>query len=156
MLFKVPYVIHKHDATHAGLHFDLRMKIPKKRLLASFALPKCKFPKKSGEKVLAVRTPDHGRYWLYYQGEIPKGEYGAGTIKIVQKGEAEIYGWSKKHITFRIEGDVANGKYSLIKFKGKRDKVNTWILVRVKNQSRSVSENFITRKLKELELQDDV
>jgi len=148
MSFTVPYVIHKHDADRAGSHYDLRIKIPKKRLLASFALPKLKFPKDSTEKVLAIRTNDHGRYWMYYQGEIPKGEYGAGKISIVQKGQAEIFGWNSKHITFSIEGPIATGRFSLIKFKGKRDNANTWILIKTKEQKKTVSENYITINIK--------
>lgn len=130
----VPYVIHEHDAKRAGHHLDFRIKFPNKNLAASWAIPKGEFPRKPGEKVLAVRTNDHGRYWLYIDNlTIPEGEYGAGTIKILQKGKAEIYGWSDKHITFVIKGSVANGRYSIIKFNGrKEDKGNTWVLIKTK------------------------
>jgi bifunctional non-homologous end joining protein LigD len=133
----VSYVIHEHKADRAGIHWDFRMQIPNKNLLASFALPKSQFPKKPGDKVLAVRTNDHGRYWLYMNNTtIPKGEYGAGTIKIIQDGKAEILGWSNTHITFKIKGRKVSGRYSLIKFKPKRAEgnVDTWFLVKTKKQ----------------------
>jgi len=131
-----PYVIHVHDALKAGQHWDLRIQIPNKRLLASWAIPRAVFPKNPGDKVLAVKVNDHGRYWLYMDNQtIPKGEYGAGTIKILQKGNAEIEGWSNNHITFRIRGRVVNGRYVLIKFKPRPgEKEDTWYLVKTKRQ----------------------
>jgi len=147
-VYNSPYVIHEHLAKRAGPHYDFRIKIPGKNLLASFALPKSQFPKEYGDKVLAIRTNDHGRYWLFFQGDIPDGEYGAGSIKIVQKGNAEILGWSSSYITFRISGPTVSGRFTLIKFKGK-DKANTWVLIRTKEkeetnkESKSVTEKYI-------------
>lgn len=133
--YKTPYVLHEHNANRAGLHYDFRFKMPSKNLLYSFALPKAHFPNKIGEKCLAVRTNDHGRYWLFFQGEIPKGEYGAGTIKIIQKGELELLGLGPGYITFRIHGDIADGRFSLIKFKGKEGgKTDTWVLIKIKEK----------------------
>ena len=133
----VPYVIHEHDADKAGKHFDLRLKIPNKNLLESWALPKAKFPSKPGEKVLAIQGSPHGRYWLYMDNlDIPEGEYGAGHIKIVQKGLCSIEGWNNdKYITFNIKGQIANGRFSLIKIKDKENRQeNLWILVKNKDQ----------------------
>lgn len=134
------YVLHKHDAKTSGLHYDLRVSIPNRDLLASFALPKAKIPQKPGEKVLAVRTNDHGRYWLNIENmTIPKGEYGEGEITTLQRGVCEIEGWSNNHITFRIKGDtkdLLNGRYALIKFRGTKsgDRNNLWILLKTKEQ----------------------
>ena len=111
------YVIHEHDAKRAGKHYDLRIQIPRKRLLASWALPKGRIPQKYLEKVLAIRTNDHGNYWLFFQGEIPEGEYGAGTIKIIESGQVEVLGWSNKFITIKANGKLLNGRFHLNKFR---------------------------------------
>lgn len=134
------FIIHQHDAKQAGLHFDLRISIPNRDLLASFALPKMRIPQSPGDKVLAVRTNDHGRYWINVDKmDIPDGEYGAGKITTFDKGRIEIEGWSKDHITFQIRSSVKdsfNGRYALIKFKGGKthDRDNLWVLVKTKKQ----------------------
>lgn len=135
-----PFVIHSHNADTAGLHFDLRVQIPNRSSLASFALPKHKIPQNPGEKVLAVRGADHGKMWLYVDNlEIPKGNYGAGTIEIFQTGKCEIEGWSNNHITFRVKGTVKDGldgRFALIRFRGSKtsDRNNLWILIKTKEQ----------------------
>lgn len=135
------FILHKHDAKTAGLHWDFRVSIPNRDLLASFAIPKARIPQKPGDKVLLVRTSDHGRYWLNIENmTIPDGEYGAGEITTLQKGVCEIEGWSNNHITFVIHGDknieYFNGRYALIKFKGSKthDRENLWVLVKTKKQ----------------------
>lgn len=135
------FILHEHNAKTAGLHYDLRIKIPNRELLASFALPKAKIPQNPGEKVLAVRTNDHGLYFLNVDHMIiPPGDYGEGEIKSVQKGICEIEGWGKEHITFIIKGEkntpYFNGRFALIKFKGKKnsDRDNLWVLVKTKKQ----------------------
>lgn len=135
VIASVKYVIQEHFAKRAGRHYDLRIKYPFKNLAASWAIPKVHFPDNPGEKVLAVRTQDHGRYWLYIDRlDIPQGERGAGYIKTVQTGKALIYGWTYRHITFYIEGSVATGRFSLIKFPSKEKKTDTWIMIKTKKQ----------------------
>ncbi|MGC9309905.1 MAG: DNA polymerase ligase N-terminal domain-containing protein, partial [Candidatus Nanoarchaeia archaeon] len=111
--YKTKYVIHDHYATHH--HFDLRIK--KGNKLPSWALPKAYIPQNDGEKILAVRTPDHDLYWMTFKGEIPKGEYGAGKVDIYESGECIIHKWSD-HIIVEFLGEKAKGFYSLIKTKG--------------------------------------
>lgn len=143
MYAEVKYVIHKHDAKKAGEHFDLRIEIPygpNKGKLASFAIPKAKFPD-DNEKLLAIRTPDHSRSWLTINGTfvIDPGEYGEGVITVFQKGKMNLDGFSDKYITFTIEhGEHINGRFSLIKFRGNKanDKQNLWILMRVKQKDK--------------------
>ncbi len=135
------FILHQHDAKTAGLHYDLRISIPNRDSLASFAIPKHKIPQKPGEKVLAVKGNDHGRVWLNIEDmTIPEGEYGAGVISTIQKGIVEIEGWSPNHITMRINGhstkEGLNGRYALIRFSGSKsgDRNNLWILVKTKTQ----------------------
>jgi bifunctional non-homologous end joining protein LigD len=130
------YVIHEHFANKAGHHYDLRIEYPNKKLIASWAIPKHIFPKEIGDKVLTVKVNDHGRYWLSVDNmTIDEGEYGAGKIKLIQKGIATVYGWSDTHVTFKIEGTIATGTFTLIKFKPKgNEKVDTWVMIRIKDK----------------------
>ena len=128
------FILHKHVSKTAGLHYDLRISIPNSDLLASFAIPKARVPKFPGEKVLCVKTSDHGRYWLNIENmTIPDGEYGAGEITNLQRNVCDIERWYANYITFIVPNDVNNeyfnGRYSLIRFKGS-DRENLWILVK--------------------------
>ncbi len=122
--YKTKFVIHDHHATHH--HFDLRIK--KGNKLASWALPKAHLPKKDGEKILAVKTPDHDLYWLTFKGEIPEGEYGAGKVDIYDSGECIIHKWSDT-IVVNFNGKKTKGFYSLIKTKG-----DNYILIRMNQE----------------------
>lgn len=131
------YILQQHNSKTAGLHYELHISFPNHDLLASFAIPKAKIPKIPGDKVLCVKTSDHGRIWLNIENmTIPDGEYGAGEISTISKGVCDIYGWSSNHITLIVPDDVNNeyfnGRYDLIKFKGDRFE-NLWILVKREN-----------------------
>lgn len=133
------YILVEHDAKIAGKHIDLRISIPNRSMLASFAIPKGNIPQVPGTKVLMIRTHNHGRYHLYIDNmDIPDGEYGAGTIKKLEKGNVEVIGWSDKYITlqFRNSSYFASGRYLMVKFKGKqkRDKgqQDLWIMMKLK------------------------
>lgn len=125
---KAKYVIQEHDAKKAGKHYDLRIQYAKKPALASFAIPKSRFPEEN-EKILAIRVPDHSLEWLTRTKPIEKG-YGTGTYKIVQSGEAEIFKWNGYIIAFEIHGPVADGRFILIKLHGKNK--DSWLLMRSK------------------------
>lgn len=133
----VEFVLQRHDANVAGTHMDFRIQYPndpkKSHLLASWAIPRAIVPS-VGAKVLAVRTPDHGWHWLSFKGKIEKG-YGAGTVKIIQRGKLEIELWTDSHIVFRSHGgSPIKGKYSLIKFgKVKNKNQEAWIILKHKD-----------------------
>jgi len=129
----VPFVLQLHDAYRAGRHYDLRLQYLYKQKLSSWALPKANIPTKSGDGVKAIRTPDHNKTWLKYQGDIPKGEYGGGNVTIVQRGSAEIYGWTDRLIIFLVSGRIMNGKYILVKMKA-TGKQEEWLLVKGKDE----------------------
>lgn len=128
----VPFVLQLHEAFRAGRHYDLRLQYIFKSKLMSWAIPKASIPSKSGDGVAAIRTPDHDKSWLRFQGDIPKGEYGGGKVSIAQSGTAEIYGWTDNLIIFKVTGQVMNGKYVLVKMKptGKQE---GWLLVKGKD-----------------------
>lgn len=122
------YVLHKHLAKRAGLHYDLRLEID--GVLKSWAIRKG-IPKKEGEKFLAVQTEDHDLKYYEFEGEIEKG-YGAGKVKIADKGTYELIEKSDKKIVFELKGKSYKGKYCLIKFK----KPNYWLIFKVKKSSK--------------------
>lgn len=118
------YVIQKHDASH--LHYDLRLQ--RDGVLKSWAVPK-KPPQKPGIKRLAIQTEDHPVAYATFEGQIPEGEYGAGTVKIWDKGTYTIKKWEKKEIIINISGEKLIGPYVLIKFKNDKN----WLFFKKKN-----------------------
>ena len=106
------FVVHEHHARR--LHWDLRLEHD--GALASWALPKG-VPQDPKENRLAVHTEDHPLEYLEFEGEIPKGEYGAGKIAIWDRGtyEAEKFGDDEVILTF--EGERVKGKYALFQTK---------------------------------------
>ena len=134
---QVPFCLQRHNAYKAGIHFDLRIKYPNKRMLISFAIPKAKFPKGLGERSIAIKVNDHNMSWLTKDElRIPRGEYGGGFIKTVQKGNANIIMWTDKQIVFEVNGEIADGRYYLINTqRSKNTKTHeseVWILLQKK------------------------
>jgi bifunctional non-homologous end joining protein LigD len=104
------FVIQKHDATR--LHYDLRLE--RDGVLASWAVPRG-LPLIPGEKRLAVHTEDHPIEYADFEGWIPEGEYGAGEVKIFDRGRYEAVEWKDDKVTFRLEGSRHRGEYHLVK-----------------------------------------
>jgi hypothetical protein len=133
----VPMIIHRHNAFRAGLHFDWRIKYPDKRMLASFVIPKDKFPNLPGTKCIAIQAPDHSMQWLKKDKiRIPAGEYGGGYIETIQKGELTVLTWKDDYIVVEVEGEFANGRYYFINTKrkqGSKRQNKIWILLKEKD-----------------------
>lgn len=106
------YVIQRHDASH--LHYDLRLE--KDGVLKSWAIPK-EPPTVRGVKRLAIQTEDHPIEYANFEGIIPEGEYGAGTVEIWDRGTFDIEEWGDDKIVIYIRGEKLKGRYCLIKFK---------------------------------------
>jgi len=106
------FVIHEHHARR--LHFDLRLE--KDGVLKSWAVPKGP-PEMSGDKRLAVQVEDHPLEYGKFEGTIPEGQYGAGTVKICDKGQYEPIVWGENKIEILMKGDKLDGRYVLVKFK---------------------------------------
>jgi DNA ligase D-like protein (predicted 3'-phosphoesterase) len=106
------YVIQEHHASR--LHWDLRLEFD--NVLKSWALPKIP-PQKEGEKRLAVAVPDHPLEYALFEGEIPKGNYGAGKVKIWDSGTFEIIKKDTNKLLVRIKGKKLEGRYCLLHFK---------------------------------------
>jgi DNA ligase D-like protein (predicted ligase)/DNA ligase D-like protein (predicted 3'-phosphoesterase) len=117
------FVIQEHHATH--LHYDLRLE--RDGVLKSWAVPKG-VPENAGAKHLAVAVEDHPLEYGTFEGEIPKGEYGAGTVSIWDSGTYDTKHWDDEKIEITLHGKRLNGPYVLVKFR--RAGRNEWLLFR--------------------------
>ncbi|VVB90211.1 DNA polymerase Ligase (LigD) [uncultured archaeon] len=119
------FVVHEHDVSH--LHYDLRLEIG--GVLRSWAVPK-EPPEKEGVKRLAIQTEDHPLEYADFEGTIPEGMYGAGTVRIWDKGELILEEEMSDRLLFELKGRRLTGKYALIKtkFKGK----DSWLFFKRK------------------------
>lgn len=125
------FVVQEHDARN--LHWDFRLEMTenpdsKSVVLKSWAVPKG-MPKKNGDKRLAVGVEDHPVDYINFEGSIPEGSYGAGTVKIWDKGTYELIKRDGKVIEFILNGKKAKGRYTLIKTKGYGGR-NTWLIIK--------------------------
>ena len=126
------FVVQKHDATN--LHYDFRLETKKEGVLKSWAVPKgvSLDPK---VKRLAVLTEDHPLDYLLFEGIIPEGSYGGGTVIVWDTGiytsEQEISDQFKNgKITFNLFGKKLKGRFSLLKTSGE----NQWLLIKANDE----------------------
>ena len=106
------YVIQKHAATH--LHYDLRLEMD--GVLKSWAIPK-EPPTAPGVRRLAVQVEDHPVEYASFEGVIPEGEYGAGTVEVWDKGTYRLMERKEDKFIVEINGGKLKGVYALIRFK---------------------------------------
>ena len=121
---KLIFVIQEHHAR--ALHYDFRLE--KDGVLKSWAVPKG-IPE-SDEKRLAVETEDHPYEYASFAGEIPKGQYGAGTVKIWDKGYYTAKLWESDKIEVTLDGERLKGRYVLVRLKRAGDK--DWLMLKGK------------------------
>jgi bifunctional non-homologous end joining protein LigD len=127
------FVVQKHRARN--LHYDFRLELA--GVLKSWAVPKGPSldPK---EKRLAVQVEDHPLDYAEFEGEIPPGQYGAGTVAIWDSGtwvplENPVKGLEKGHLKFRLEGEKLNGDWALVQMHGRDNKKGQWLLIKEKD-----------------------
>jgi DNA ligase D-like protein (predicted 3'-phosphoesterase) len=120
------FVVHEHWATHH--HYDFRLELD--GVLKSWAIPK-EIPQKVNLKRLAVQVEDHPIEYINFEGIIPEGNYGAGKVKIWDKGKFEILERSQRAIKFILSGKKLKGRYILYKFKNKN-----WLIFKENDSSR--------------------
>ena len=102
------FVIQEHDAT--GLHWDLRLE--RDGVLVSWAIPKG-LPQAPSENHFAAATEDHPLEYLDFEGEIPKGQYGAGTMKVWDRGTYECLKWEPRKVEVALHGERLDARYAL-------------------------------------------
>src|SRR6266853_1967150 len=121
------FVIQKHAARR--LHYDFRLELG--GALKSWAVPKG-IPFNKGDKRLAVRVEDHPIEYASFEGVIPKGQYGGGTVRVWDAGNWEPLGGDPAKdlaagkLHFRLDGKKLNGEWTLIRIRG--DEGNQWLL----------------------------
>ena len=111
---KTRFVVHEHHARH--LHWDLRLEM--EGVLKSWAVPKGP-PTEPGVRRLAVQTEDHPLDYIDFEGIIPEGDYGAGTVKVWDTGPLELLEQKDREIKFHLQGRRLRGTYYLLHFKEK-------------------------------------
>jgi bifunctional non-homologous end joining protein LigD len=119
------FVVQRHDARR--LHYDFRLE--RDGALASWAVPKG-VPLEPGQQHLAVHVEDHPLDYATFEGEIPKGEYGAGTVEIWDKGTYELVEEKRDGgLTVRLHGEKLDGVWALVPAKLSGDPKN-WLILR--------------------------
>jgi len=122
------YVIQEHDATK--LHWDLRLEHD--GVLKSWAVTKVP-PKEPGVRRLAIEVEDHPLGYAAFEGEIPKGNYGAGSVRIWDNGTFREDEWSDDKIVVHIFGEKLRGRYVLIRLK-KSESNKNWLFFKGKEK----------------------
>jgi len=120
------FVVQKHQATR--LHYDFRLELD--GILKSWAVPKGP-PTEPNVRRLAVAVEDHPVDYISFEGKIPEGEYGAGTVEIWDKGTFELKERTDKTISFVLHGSKLKGDYRLVNFKE-----NNWLLFKPKTKKK--------------------
>jgi bifunctional non-homologous end joining protein LigD len=133
------FVIQKHAASH--LHYDFRLEMHD--VLKSWSIPKGP-PFKVGEKRLALPTEDHPLEYLEFEGIIPKGQYGGGTVMVWDVGTYELIegNYYKGFLRFYLAGSKLKGEWTMersIDGRNETDKRDKWQLIKSSRNTRTVS-----------------
>ena len=134
------FVIQKHDARR--LHYDFRLEM--EGVLKSWAVPKG-LPWKQGEKHLAVEVEDHPVDYMQFEGVIPEGQYGGGTVMVWDRGKYFIYGEQplkslrdgKLHLV--LQGEKAKGEWTLVRIRGRDGEKNQWLILKTGSSAKPLS-----------------
>src|SRR5467141_3816320 len=137
------FVVQKHRATR--LHYDFRLAID--GTLKSWAVPKG--PSQShADKRLAVQTEDHPLDYANFEGKIPEGNYGAGTVMVWDRGTFHVEGnldalkqLEKGEIKFSLNGEKLRGSFVLVKLK-QSEKGNEWLMIKHKDAAEDSAWNI--------------
>ncbi len=143
------FIVQKHDATR--LHWDFRLEAD--GVLKSWAVTKGPSPDPEIKR-LAVRTEDHPMAYADFEGIIPKGEYGGGTVMLWDRGTwepVEGKSWKdidKGHLHFTLEGERMKGEWLLIRLKKKPgEKRENWLLRKISDEHAEEGDPLVQRCL---------
>src|SRR5882757_6425976 len=134
------FVVQKHRATR--LHYDFRLAID--GTLKSWAVPKGP-SQNHADKRLAVQTEDHPLDYANFEGKIPEGNYGAGTVMVWDRGTFDVEGnlgalkqLEKGEIKFSLNGEKLRGSFVLVKLR-QSEKGNEWLMIKHKDAAEDSS-----------------
>lgn len=129
------FVIQKHAASH--LHYDFRLEM--NHVLKSWAVPKGP-PYVKGEKRLAMPTEDHPLDYLDFEGVIPKGQYGGGTVMVWDIGTYELLegNYYQGRLRLHLSGAKLKGEWELVRWPKKQER-ETWLLIKAGSTMRPIS-----------------
>jgi bifunctional non-homologous end joining protein LigD len=122
-------------------------------VLKSWALPKG-LPWKRGEKHLAVEVEDHPIEYEQFEGIIPEGQYGGGTVMVWDRGNYHVYGEQpakslregKLHLV--LDGEKAKGEWTLVRIRGRDDAKNQWLILKTGDGAKPISKKMEDRSVK--------
>jgi DNA ligase D-like protein (predicted 3'-phosphoesterase) len=120
------FVVQEHHASR--LHWDFRLEMD--GVLKSWAVPKTP-PTIPGVRRLAVAVEDHELDYISFEGTIPEGEYGAGSVEIWDKGTYEVESKKPEKLVFELHGERMMGRYILVHF---TEKDENWLLFKTKSE----------------------
>jgi bifunctional non-homologous end joining protein LigD len=130
------FVVQKHAARR--LHYDFRLAI--QGVLKSWAVPKGP-SQNPADKRLAVQTEDHPMAYGNFEGKIPEGNYGAGTVMVWDRGTYRVIGdldagkqLQRGEIKFDLHGEKLRGSFVLVKLK-QSEKGNEWLMIKHKDEA---------------------
>jgi bifunctional non-homologous end joining protein LigD len=143
------FVIQKHAARR--LHYDFRLEMD--GVLKSWALPKG-LPWKRAEKRLAVEVEDHPIEYEEFEGVIPEGQYGGGTVMVWDRGTYYVYGEQplkslregKLHLL--LDGKKAKGEWTLVRIRGRNDEKNQWLILKTGEDAKPISAKLDDQSVK--------
>jgi bifunctional non-homologous end joining protein LigD len=130
------YVIQKHAARR--LHYDLRLELD--GVMKSWAVTRGP-SLDPGEKRLAVHVEDHPVAYNTFEGTIPQGEYGGGTVMVWDRGhwmpEGDPHkGLAKGHLTFDLDGEKLHGRWHLVRLRARpKERRDNWLLIKSKDEA---------------------
>lgn len=133
------FVIQKHDATR--LHYDFRLEM--EGVFKSWAVPKG-IPTTRGDKRLAMHVEDHPLDYGGFEGTIPEGNYGAGTVMLWDRGTYEAVtgdamdGYRKGKLHIRMSGDKLKGEWTLVRMRSEAGK-EPWLLIKSGEDMKPIS-----------------
>ncbi|MFN2472054.1 MAG: DNA ligase D [Gaiellaceae bacterium] len=132
------FVVQRHDARR--LHYDFRLE--RSGALVSWAVPKG-IPLEPGGRALAVHVEDHPIEYATFEGEIPKGQYGAGTVEIWDHGTYELVEEKRDGgLTVRLHGARLEGTWAVVPAKLDGDPKN-WLLIRKRDGQEAVRTEYV-------------
>ncbi|MCR4264696.1 non-homologous end-joining DNA ligase [Nitratireductor sp. ZSWI3] len=146
------YVVQKHDATR--LHYDFRLEWD--GVLKSWAVTRGPSLDPS-EKRLAVRTEDHPLSYGGFEGTIPEGQYGAGTVMLWDRGNWQPEndpekGLKEGKLSFTLDGERLKGRWSLVRMSGEPgEKRENWLLIKSKDKEASQHGDVLRKHTKSVE-----